>query len=135
MICLIKRLLYLGLPRWQGVTAGERSGMLRRVGYPVQFGLHTSHSTQEAGLQAPQDPITPEQAALETAQLDFETALHELEDLVAKMEEGELPLEQSLAAYQRGVDLVRICQDRLAKAEQQVRVLEGELLKPFNDAE
>lgn len=109
--------------------------MLRRAGYPVQFGLHTSYSTQEAGLQAPQDPVTPEQAALETAQLDFETALHELEDLVAKMEEGELPLEQSLAAYQRGVGLVRICQDRLAKAEQQVRVLEGELLKPFNDAE
>lgn len=86
-------------------------------------------------MQAPHDPTTPQQAALDAAQLDFETALHELEDLVAKMEEGELPLEQSLAAYQRGVDLVRICQDRLAKAEQQVKVLEGELLKPFDETE
>ncbi|VCU71332.1 Exodeoxyribonuclease 7 small subunit [Pigmentiphaga humi] len=62
---------------------------------------------------------------------DFETALGELESLVARMEDGSLQLESSLAAYRRGVELVRVCQERLARAEQQVRVLEGELLRPF----
>ncbi|KOF54022.1 MULTISPECIES: exodeoxyribonuclease VII small subunit [unclassified Achromobacter] len=63
---------------------------------------------------------------------DFETALAELEALVAAMEDGSLPLEQSLAAYRRGVELTRICQERLAQAEQQVKVLEGDLLRPLD---
>lgn len=63
---------------------------------------------------------------------DFETALAELETLVATMEGGSLPLEQSLAAYRRGVELTRICQERLTQAEQQVKVLEGGLLRPLD---
>ena len=63
---------------------------------------------------------------------DFEAALAELETLVAAMEDGDMPLEASLAAYKRGVALSRACQDRLAQAEQQVKVLEGELLKPLD---
>ncbi|MCJ9711080.1 exodeoxyribonuclease VII small subunit, partial [Bordetella hinzii] len=47
---------------------------------------------------------------------DFETALAELEALVQAMENGSLPLEQSLAAYRRGVELTRICQERLSQA-------------------
>lgn len=74
--------------------------------------------------------MTVEQAA----SLDFETALARLEGLVAQMESGNLPLEQSLAAYQQGVELARLCQQRLDVAEQQVKVLQGNLLKPFNDA-
>lgn len=66
---------------------------------------------------------------------DFETALAELEALVSKMEDGSLPLESSLLSYKRGVDLVRVCQERLARAENQVRVLEGELLRPIEDSE
>lgn len=62
---------------------------------------------------------------------DFETALAQLEALVANMESGELPLEASLAAYRRGVALTRVCQERLAQAEQQVSVLEADLLRPF----
>jgi len=65
---------------------------------------------------------------------DFETALAELETLVTTMEDGALPLAQSLAAYQRGVALSRFCQERLSQAEQQVRVLEGELLRPLDAA-
>lgn len=61
----------------------------------------------------------------------FEQALHELEQLVAKMEGGELTLEASLAAYRRGAMLAKFCQERLAAAEQQVRVLEGGVLKNF----
>jgi exodeoxyribonuclease VII small subunit len=63
---------------------------------------------------------------------DFETALAELEALVAAMESGSMPLEQSLAAYRRGVELTRICQEKLAQAEQQVKVLEGDLLRPLD---
>ena len=61
----------------------------------------------------------------------FEAALAELESLVGTMEDGSLPLETSLAAYRRGVALVRICQERLADVEGQVKVLEADLLRPL----
>ncbi|RII82684.1 exodeoxyribonuclease VII small subunit [Neopusillimonas maritima] len=63
---------------------------------------------------------------------DFETALMQLETLVAKMEDGDMPLEQSLAAYERGVALAKRCQSLLDAAEQQVKVLQGNLLKPLD---
>ena len=66
---------------------------------------------------------------------DFETTLAELEGLVSAMESGSLSLEQSLAAYKRGVELTRICQERLTHAEQQVKVLEAGLLRPMDDTE
>lgn len=62
---------------------------------------------------------------------DFEAAMAQLETIVAQMERGDMSLEASLDAYQRGVALTRICQDRLARAEQKVKVLSDELLKPF----
>ena len=55
----------------------------------------------------------------------------ELEDLVQKMESGALSLEQSVAAYRRGAELVVFCRDSLARVQQQVSILEGDLLKPF----
>jgi|UniRef100_UPI0034A0C827 exodeoxyribonuclease VII small subunit len=61
--------------------------------------------------------------------MDFESALAELESLVSQLEEGELSLEQALKSFERGVQLVRAGQQRLAQAEQQVQVLlqqEGE---------
>ena len=61
----------------------------------------------------------------------FEEAMAELEQLVAKMESGELPLEASLGAYQRGSELVKYCAAQLERVEKQVKVLEGEMLKPF----
>ncbi len=64
---------------------------------------------------------------------DFESALAQLEALVGQMENGALPLDQSLAAYERGVELARVCQKLLDSAEQQVKVLQGNLLKPFTD--
>lgn len=63
---------------------------------------------------------------------DFEAAMAQLEEIVAQMERGDMSLEASLGAYQRGVALTRICQDRLARAEQKVKVLSDELLKPFD---
>lgn len=61
----------------------------------------------------------------------FEKALAELESLVAKMEDGALSLEQSLAAHKRGLELAKQCRERLDAAQQQVKVLEGEVLKPL----
>lgn len=54
---------------------------------------------------------------------DFETSLDALEQLVEKMEHGELSLEESLAAYERGVGLYRRCQQALEQAELRVKLL------------
>ena len=62
---------------------------------------------------------------------NYEEAVAELEGLVARMEGGALSLEESLAAYRRGAALVAFCQQQLEKVEQQVRVLDGETLKPL----
>ena len=62
----------------------------------------------------------------------FEDAMSELGVLVSKLEAGELSLELSIDAYKRGVELIRYCTARLDKVEQQVRMLDGELLKPFS---
>jgi exodeoxyribonuclease VII small subunit len=67
----------------------------------------------------------------------FEAALAEIEEIVASMEGGELPLEQSLAAYKRGAELLQYCQGQLRDAQQQVKVLEAGALQNFSgdDAE
>jgi exodeoxyribonuclease VII small subunit len=61
----------------------------------------------------------------------FEEALTELEELVSRMESGDLPLAESLAAYKRGAELLAYCQSALKDAQQQVQVLEKGLLQPF----
>ena len=63
--------------------------------------------------------------------LSFEQALAELEALVARMEDGQLTLEESLAAYQRGAELVRSCESRLSEAQARVAILEGGELRDF----
>ena len=63
--------------------------------------------------------------------LSFEQALAELEKIVARMESGDLSLEESLATHKRGLELARFCQQKLEAAQQQVKVLEGEVLKPL----
>ena len=55
--------------------------------------------------------------------LDFETAMRDLEELVERLEHGDLPLEESLAAFERGVMLTRACQSALKEAEQKVEIL------------
>ena len=65
----------------------------------------------------------------------FEEALAELEGIVAAMESEPLSLEVALARYQRGVALLKCCQDTLARAEERVRMLDGETLKPLDEGE
>jgi exodeoxyribonuclease VII small subunit len=72
---------------------------------------------------------------VKTKSQTFETALAELEDIVASMEAGQLPLEQSLAAYKRGAELLKYCQNALAEVQQQVKILEADTLKNFSGAD
>jgi exodeoxyribonuclease VII small subunit len=67
--------------------------------------------------------MTPKPAPQPSPVADFEASLDALEQLVEKMEHGELSLEESLAAYERGVGLYRRCQAALEQAELRVRLL------------
>ena len=67
--------------------------------------------------------------------LTFEQALAELDALVRAMEGGDLSLDDSIAAYKRGVELARWCQAKLSAAEQQIKVLDGETLRPLDPSE
>lgn len=60
-------------------------------------------------------------------ELSFGAALAELETIVRALESGQLELEEGLARYERGVALLRACQEKLAAAKQRVTMLIGEL--------
>lgn len=77
-------------------------------------------------MPKPTQPVPPK---------NFESALAELESLVQTMESGRLSLEESLAAYQRGAELLKYCQTTLDAAEQRINVLDGEVLKDLPSAE
>jgi exodeoxyribonuclease VII small subunit len=70
------------------------------------------------------------------AELTFEQAFAQLEEVVQQLESGELSLEQSLALFEKGMRLAKLCQDKLDQAEQKVSQLtdignEGPALEPF----
>jgi len=75
-------------------------------------------------------PQNPPPAAPGDA-LTFEKALEELEALVHRMEDGKLPLEESLAAYQRGTELLKFCESKLTDAQARVAILDGDTLRDF----
>jgi exodeoxyribonuclease VII small subunit len=78
-------------------------------------------------------------AKMEAPPLDFEAAMRDLEEIVERLEHGELPLEESLAAFERGVMLTRTCQAALKEAEQKVEILlkkaGGAAVEPFDAGE
>ena len=76
-------------------------------------------------------PALMTKSAKSDPQPSFEEALAELEKIVARMESGKLTLEQSLDAHRRGIELAQLCQSVLARAQQQVKVLEDNALKNF----
>lgn len=78
------------------------------------------------------DVMAPAMATEGIQDLSFEDAIDELEGIVERMELGELSLQDSLSAYQRGAALVTRCRGALDSVSQQVKVLEGNLLKPLN---
>ncbi len=62
----------------------------------------------------------------------FEEALKRLETLTQAMQSSEMPLEDALAAYQEGNELVKYCQAKLAEVEQKLQVLDAGELKELN---
>jgi exodeoxyribonuclease VII small subunit len=57
------------------------------------------------------------------AELNFESAMDRLEKIVEQMESGKLPLEDLIVRYEEGMNLVKICQERLANAEQKIEII------------
>lgn len=98
---------------------------------PSHYRLMAKNMTAEA---APAKASAKASAAATPPQ-SFEQAMAELAQLVTQMESGALPLEASVAAYARGSELVKYCAAQLEKVESQVKVLEGDMLKPFSSDE
>jgi exodeoxyribonuclease VII small subunit len=61
----------------------------------------------------------------------YEAALEELEQLIGRIESGQLPMEQLLTGYQRGAHLLQFCRDKLQAVEHQIKVLDEGTLKPW----
>ena len=57
------------------------------------------------------------------AELSFEKAMERLEAIVEEMESGKMPLEELLVRYEEGMKLVKVCQDRLSRAEQKIEII------------
>jgi exodeoxyribonuclease VII small subunit len=64
----------------------------------------------------------------------YEEALQELEALMARIDSGQLPLDQLLGQYQRASALLAYCREQLQAVEQQIKVLDGDTLKPWDGA-
>jgi exodeoxyribonuclease VII small subunit len=79
----------------------------------------------------PKEPMAKPSAKDSAAPARFETAMAELEKIVAAMEAGQLSLEESLENYRRGAELLTLCQGQLQAVQTQVKVLEDGLLKDF----
>jgi len=75
-----------------------------------------------------QAPVPAEQSMPSS----YEEALQELEQLLAKLESGQLPLDQLLTHYQRGASLLAFCRERLTAIEKQISVLDEGALKPWD---
>jgi exodeoxyribonuclease VII small subunit len=73
----------------------------------------------------------PAKSALTAEPASYEAALEELEQLVAHIESGQLPLDQMLAGYQRGATLLAFCRQRLDAVQDQIKVLDEGQLQPW----
>jgi exodeoxyribonuclease VII small subunit len=78
---------------------------------------------RDKSISSPDDPSD--------SALSFEQAMQELDGLVRRIESGELSLEDSVQAYQRGAELVKHCRETLNRVEQRVAVLEADMLVPL----
>ena len=68
-------------------------------------------------------------------ELTFEQALDQLDQLVRRMESGDLGLDESITAYRGGAELARFCQSKLADAERQIQKLDEDVLNDFSPDE
>ena len=75
----------------------------------------------------------PAAAPLANPPASYEAAIEELEQLVARLESGQTPLDELLAGYQRGAGLLKYCRERLEAVEDQIKVLDDGVLKPWGE--
>ena len=80
----------------------------------------------------PRSAVTPSKVPQEPA--SYELALAELDRLVQQMEGGQMPLDQLLDGYRRGAQLLSFCRGRLQAVEDQVKLLDDGVLKPWTAA-
>ena len=85
-------------------------------------------------MPTPSSPRASRAAPSAPPPASYEVALEELEQLVAQLDAGQLPLDQLLARYQRGAELLAFCRSRLEDVENQIKVLEGGTLNPWDAA-
>jgi exodeoxyribonuclease VII small subunit len=78
--------------------------------------------------------VKPVPTDAQAAPDSYESALQELEALVQQMESGQLPLAQLLSGYQRGAELLNYCRTQLDSVEQQIKVLDNGVLKPWTSS-
>ncbi len=69
--------------------------------------------------------------AASTPPASYEAALEELEQLIGRIESGQMPLEQMLTGYERGAQLLAFCRGKLEAVENQIKVLDEGTLKPW----
>ena len=79
-------------------------------------------------------PKTTASATIAPLPVTYEAALQELEQLLVRLESGQMPLDELLTGYQQGAALLALCKDKLQAVEDQIKVLDGSQLKPWNEA-
>jgi exodeoxyribonuclease VII small subunit len=104
--------------RWQGVLAAP----LPCIAPQRLKSTLLTHGIFRLMASAPRPAAAP---------VSFESALEELEQLVARLESGDMPLDQLLTGYQRGAELLKLCRDRLEAVEGQIKVLDQGVLKTW----
>jgi exodeoxyribonuclease VII small subunit len=106
-------------------------GLGRVLRLPSFAPIPSSGRRKPAHILMSKTEKTPSDASASREPKDFESALKELEALALDMEDGGLSLEESLAAYKRGMELSAFCQKKLEDAELQIKVLENGVLKDY----
>ncbi len=86
---------------------------------------------QAAPTPMPKASATTVQPAPPAEPVSYEAALEELEQLVGRIESGQLPLDQMLAGYQRGAALLEFCRGRMEAVQDQIKVLDEGTLQPW----
>ena len=112
-----------------GSLQGARRACAPTGGRPLKclvfhLRLPPPFSMPKALASSPAPAAAPEPAS-------YEAALEELEALVARIESGQLPLDQMLAGYQRGAALLAFCRQRLDAVQEQIKVLDDGQLQPW----